>query len=170
MWPDKTRSYQCPPYSCWILVILVESGGIQWSKIWQEGLLIFSFRCILILVEFGHSGIETRTGLAGMECNWNLVVCLITVCLAIVCMTITFIHITKHGDNTLSSVVHFPPQTLIPKWETTLFLETCRPLWFCRSFVAQCWVYLNCSLEKGGREEGLYAGILVLILKLFYCN
>ena len=54
------RSYQCPPYSCWILVIPVESGGIQWSKIWQEGLLIFSFRCILIPVEFGHSGIETR--------------------------------------------------------------------------------------------------------------
>ena len=39
------------------------SGGIRWSRIWQEGLLIFSFRCILSPAEFGHSGIETRTGI-----------------------------------------------------------------------------------------------------------
>ena len=104
------RSYQCPPYSCWIPVILAESSGIQCSKIWQEGLLIFSFRSILIPAEFGHSRIETRMvpRLARMECNWNLVVCLITVCLAIVCLTITFIHVTKHGDNTLSSHHHQP--------------------------------------------------------------
>jgi hypothetical protein len=36
-----------------------ESGGIRWSEIWQEGLLIFSFRCILSPAEFGQSGIET---------------------------------------------------------------------------------------------------------------
>ena len=59
------RSYQCPPYSCWIPVIPAESGGIQWSKIWQEGLLIFSFWCILNPAEFGHSGIET-----GMVPDW----------------------------------------------------------------------------------------------------
>ena len=59
------------------------SGGIQWSKVWQEGLLIFSFQCILILAEFGHSGGETRMvpGLTGTECNRNPVVCLFSVCL-----------------------------------------------------------------------------------------
>jgi hypothetical protein len=36
-----------------------ESGGIWWSEIWQEGLLIFSFRYILSLPEFRQSGIET---------------------------------------------------------------------------------------------------------------
>ena len=80
---DRGRSYQCPPYSCWIPVILAESSGIQWSKIWQEGLLIFSFQCILSLAEFGHSVIETGMvpGLTGMECNQNPVVCLFIVCL-----------------------------------------------------------------------------------------
>jgi hypothetical protein len=36
-----------------------DSGGIRWSEIWQEGLLIFSFRYILSPAEFGQSGIET---------------------------------------------------------------------------------------------------------------
>jgi hypothetical protein len=36
-----------------------ESGGIRWGEIWQEGLLIFSFQCILSPAEFGQSGIET---------------------------------------------------------------------------------------------------------------
>ena len=59
------------------------SGGIRWSEIWQEGLLFFSFRCILSPAEFGHSGIETRMvpGLTGTECNQNPVVCLFIVCL-----------------------------------------------------------------------------------------
>ena len=78
-----SRSYQCPPYSCWIPVIPAESGGIRWSEIWQEGLLIFSFRCILSPAEFGHSRIETGMvpGLTGTECNWNPVVCVFIVCL-----------------------------------------------------------------------------------------
>ena len=105
------ESNQCPPYSCWIPVIPAESGGIWWSRIWQEGLLIFSFRCILSLAEFGHSRIETGMvpGLTGMECNQNLVVCLITVCLAFVCLAITFTPVTKHSHNTLSSHHHQPP-------------------------------------------------------------
>jgi hypothetical protein len=37
----------------------VESGGFWSSEIWQEGLLIFSFRYILSPAEFGQSGIET---------------------------------------------------------------------------------------------------------------
>jgi hypothetical protein len=32
-----------PPF----LLDSTESGGIRWSEIWQEGLLIFSFQCIL---------------------------------------------------------------------------------------------------------------------------
>ena len=85
------------------------SGGIQWSRIWQEGLLIFSF-CILSPAEFGHSGIETGMvpRLTGTECNQNLVVCLITVCLAFVCLAITFTPVTKHNHNTLSSHHHQP--------------------------------------------------------------
>ena len=95
------------------------SSGIRWSKIWQEGLLIFSFWCILILTEFGHSGIETGMvpRLARMECNRNPVVCLIAVCLAIVCLSIPFIHMTKHGDNTLSSH-HHPPSSPSPLFFT----------------------------------------------------
>ena len=126
---SNRRSYQCPPYSCWILVIPAESGGIQWSKIWQEGLLIFLFWCILILAEFGHSGIETGMvpGLAGTECNRNPFVCLITVCLAIVCLTIPFIHITKHGDNTLSSH-HHPPSSPSPLFVTAAICRE-RPPW-----------------------------------------
>ena len=69
-------------------------------------------------------------------------------------------------------VVHFLPQTLIPKWETALFLEMCHPEWLHWIFVAQCCVYLNisqfmlpCSLKKKEREEGLHTGVLV-----FYCN
>ena len=81
------------------------SGGIWWSRIWQEGLLIFSFRCILSPAEFGHSGIETGMvpRLTGTECNRNPVVCLAFVCLAII-----FTPVTKHKHNTLSSH-HQPP-------------------------------------------------------------
>ena len=122
---ERLRSYQCPPYSCWIPVILAESGRIQWSKIWQEGLLIFSFWCILIPPEFGHSGMETGMvpRLVRTECNWNPVVCLITVFLAIVCLTITFIHVTKHGDNTLSSHHHQSWSPSLPFITTTTCCE-----------------------------------------------
>ena len=102
---------------CKVLLVpplfLLDSGNlgrIRWSRIWQEGLLIFSFRCILSPAEFGHSGIETGMvpKLTGTECNRNPVVCLITVCLAFVCLAIIFTPVTKHQHNTLSSH-HQPP-------------------------------------------------------------
>ena len=88
----------------------VSHQSFRWSRIWQEGLLIFSFWCILSLVEFGHSRIETGMvpGLIGMECNQNPVVCLIAVCLVFVCLAIIFTPVTKHKHNTLSSH-HQPP-------------------------------------------------------------
>jgi hypothetical protein len=46
-----------------------ESGGIRWSEIWQEGLLIFSFWCILSPAEFGQSEIET--GMVPGLAKWN---------------------------------------------------------------------------------------------------
>jgi hypothetical protein len=46
-----------------------ESGGIRWSEIWQEGLLIFPFWYILSLAEFGQSGIET--GMVPGLAKWN---------------------------------------------------------------------------------------------------
>ena len=29
---EKSRSYQCPPYSCWIPVIPAESGGVEFGR------------------------------------------------------------------------------------------------------------------------------------------
>ena len=55
----QRRSLQCPPNSCRNPVIPVESGGFQRNELWQEGLLFSSFRCLIIPVEFVHSGIET---------------------------------------------------------------------------------------------------------------
>ena len=44
------------------------------------------------------------------------------------CATVEMLMLeTKIDENIYSGVVHFPPQTLIPKWETTLFLEMCCP-------------------------------------------
>jgi len=70
------RSYQCPPDSCRNPPESGHSGGFRWNKIWQEGLLKFSFQLLFILAESGHSRIETRMvrRMAGMECNQNPVV------------------------------------------------------------------------------------------------
>ena len=74
-----------PPNSCQNLVILVESRGIRWNESWQEGLLFFSFQCLIIPVEFGHSRIVTGMfcGICRNGMQWNPVVCLFSICLLI---------------------------------------------------------------------------------------
>ena len=59
------RSLQCPPNSCRNPVIPAESIGFQRNELWQEALPFSSFQCLIILAEFGHSGIET-----GMFCGF----------------------------------------------------------------------------------------------------
>jgi len=90
------RSYQCPPNSCRNPVILAESGGIWWNKIWQEGLLFFFIPVPFIPAEFGHSRIETGMfcGIRRNRMQWNPVVCLF-VCLFHTCYQ------TNHQPNTV---------------------------------------------------------------------
>jgi len=73
---QEMRSYQCPPDSCRNPLESSHSSGFWWNKIWQEGLLKFSFWLLFIAAESGHSRIETGMvcRMAGMECNQNLVV------------------------------------------------------------------------------------------------
>ena len=98
---QNLRSYQCPPNSCRNLVIPEESSGIQWNKIWQEGLLFFSFQCLLFQQNLGipELRLECSAEFAGMECNRiQLFVC--------------FTPVTKQMTNqTLCDVVSFcqPP-------------------------------------------------------------
>ena len=80
------RSLQCPPNSCRNPVIPAEPGGFWNNEVWQEGLLFWSFRCLIIPAEFGHSGIETGM-FRGMRRNGmqrNPVVYLFSICLLII--------------------------------------------------------------------------------------
>jgi hypothetical protein len=73
-----------PPIPAGIRSFWWNSGGFRWNGIWQGGLLILSFRCCLIPVEFDHSGIYTgmvlgmafpgmgRNGIP-VEFQWNSV-------------------------------------------------------------------------------------------------
>ena len=130
--PTPHLSFSSVPFNFRGLIsapIPVGFWSFRWSKIWQEGLLIFSILCILSPLEFGHSGIETGMvpGLTRTECNQNPIVCLIIVCSAIVCLTSTFIHVTKHSDNTLSSH-HHQPSSPSPPFVTAATCHEC-PLW-----------------------------------------
>ena len=113
------RSYQCPPDSCRIPLESGHSGGFQWTKIWQEGLLIFPFWIPFIPVEFQHSGIETGMvcRIAGMECNQNPIVwphhCQTNHCLAL-----AFTHAAKHHHLFFPSHSSPPPalRSLLSPW------------------------------------------------------
>jgi hypothetical protein len=97
-----------------------ESGGIRWSEIWQEGLLIFSFWCILSPAEFGQSVIET-----GMVCGlakrhdteirlfvWHMPIVKQTIVAkqTIVCLAITLLIPHHH---------HHLPSSALPTFATT---------------------------------------------------
>ncbi|KIJ93782.1 hypothetical protein K443DRAFT_643488, partial [Laccaria amethystina LaAM-08-1] len=96
-----------PPIPAGIRSFWWNSGGFRWNGIWQGGLLILSFRCCLIPVEFDHSGIYTgmvpgmafpgmgRNGIpvefrSNSVCLFSLFICTNEVYLA-----------TKHGHSPL---------------------------------------------------------------------
>jgi hypothetical protein len=76
-----------------------DSGGFRWSEIWQEGLLIFSFRYILSPAEFGQSGIETgmvrglakRNGTGIRLFVWHIAKQAIVAKQSIVCLAFTIL-------------------------------------------------------------------------------
>ena len=61
---ETERSYQCPPYSCWILVIPVDSGGI---------LVEFTSQNFTSATKLCNSGIYTGMvpGVWSPEWHWN---------------------------------------------------------------------------------------------------
>ena len=82
----------------------MESGGIQWNEIWQDGLLFFAFRWNLGILDLR---LECSTEFAGTECNGTESSCLVTTLFGIHCLFVAHLLTNKHN------VLPFPPPTII---------------------------------------------------------